>query len=227
MKIYLIRHAATAGNLEKRYIGRTDEPLCGEGIASLADKIYPEAQRLYVSPMKRCVQTAQIIYPGQQIYVAEAFRECDFGQFENKNYRELKGLDSYQAWIDSGGKMEFPGGESKDTFAERCVREFERVLLACQKENIDSAALVVHGGTIMSIMEQYACPKKAYYEYQIENGGGYELILEDVDPACRGIYTRSDPGRSGISVSSGPDDRTSHNMDGKNYKKISVRKRDA
>jgi len=25
MKIYLIRHSLTAGNLERRYIGRTDE----------------------------------------------------------------------------------------------------------------------------------------------------------------------------------------------------------
>ena len=30
MKIVLIRHGATKGNLEKRYIGRTDEDLCGE-----------------------------------------------------------------------------------------------------------------------------------------------------------------------------------------------------
>ena len=35
MKIVLIRHGATKGNLEKRYIGRTDEDLCGEGIKKL------------------------------------------------------------------------------------------------------------------------------------------------------------------------------------------------
>ena len=28
MEIVLIRHGATAGNIEKRYIGTTDEPLC-------------------------------------------------------------------------------------------------------------------------------------------------------------------------------------------------------
>ena len=30
-EIILIRHGATAGNLERRYIGRTDEPLCEQG----------------------------------------------------------------------------------------------------------------------------------------------------------------------------------------------------
>ena len=37
MKIVLIRHGATKGNLEKRYIGRTDEDLCGEGIKKLKE----------------------------------------------------------------------------------------------------------------------------------------------------------------------------------------------
>ena len=37
MIIYFIRHGATAGNLEKRYIGRTDEELCTEGIERLKD----------------------------------------------------------------------------------------------------------------------------------------------------------------------------------------------
>ena len=31
-QLILIRHGATAGNLEKRYIGRTDEALCPLGI---------------------------------------------------------------------------------------------------------------------------------------------------------------------------------------------------
>ena len=31
--ILFIRHGATEGNLHRRYIGRTDEPLCAAGIA--------------------------------------------------------------------------------------------------------------------------------------------------------------------------------------------------
>ena len=31
-RLILIRHGATAGNLQRRYIGRTDEPLCEAGI---------------------------------------------------------------------------------------------------------------------------------------------------------------------------------------------------
>ena len=31
LRVTLIRHFATQGNLEKKYIGITDEPLCEEG----------------------------------------------------------------------------------------------------------------------------------------------------------------------------------------------------
>ena len=67
-RIIFIRHGMTPGNLEKRYIGgRTDEELCEQGIADIrsriAHRIYPTADELYVSPMLRCRQTAQLIYP--------------------------------------------------------------------------------------------------------------------------------------------------------------------
>mgnify|MGYP000220020035 FL=1 len=49
IQLYLIRHSMTAGNLKKRYIGRTDESLCPEGIVLLESyiqkNIYPEVQR--------------------------------------------------------------------------------------------------------------------------------------------------------------------------------------
>ena len=37
MTIYLIRHGKTLGNLERRYMGVTDQPLCPQGRAALAD----------------------------------------------------------------------------------------------------------------------------------------------------------------------------------------------
>ncbi|MDR4022422.1 MAG: phosphoglycerate mutase family protein, partial [Eubacteriales bacterium] len=37
MKIILIRHGKTAGNIKGRYIGKTDEPLCEEGINEIRE----------------------------------------------------------------------------------------------------------------------------------------------------------------------------------------------
>ena len=188
-ELILIRHGKTAGNLLGRYIGsRTDEPLCDEGREGLAGKQMPEVERLYVSPMKRCVETAEILWPGfdrKKMQKVMDLRECDFGDFENKNYKELSGNGDYQAWIDSNGTLPFPNGESMDAFKSRCLEAFARIVeevsgaeqewIASGKTGIFRAGIVVHGGTIMAILEQYGYPKAAYFDYQVKNGCGYRL----------------------------------------------------
>lgn len=188
-ELILIRHGKTAGNLLGRYIGsRTDEPLCDEGREELAGKQLPEVERLYVSPMKRCVETAEILWPEfdrKKMQKVTDLRECDFGDFENKNYKELSGNGDYQAWIDSNGTLPFPNGESMDAFKSRCLEAFARIVedvsgaeqewIASGKTGIFRAGIVVHGGTIMAILEQYGYPKAAYFDYQVKNGCGYRL----------------------------------------------------
>ena len=98
MSWILIRHGLTEGNLQKRYVGcRTDEPLCPEGIRQLKQHPYPAVQRVYTSPMRRCLETAAVLYPGLSPQIIPDFRECDFGAFEYRNYAELNGLEDYQA----------------------------------------------------------------------------------------------------------------------------------
>ncbi len=181
MKIILIRHGMTAGNKEKRYIGLTDEPLCGEGLEQIRDYVkagrYPEADMVYVSPLRRCIETAELIYPGKEYILCDGLKECDFGEFENKNYLELAGNENYQKWIDSNGKMKFPSGEEPEGFKKRCQEAFGRIIKACENKEI---TLIVHGGTIMAILEKYGMPEKAFYDWQLKNGEGYlcELVAD-------------------------------------------------
>ena len=171
MKILLIRHGKTAGNLEKRYIGRTDEPLCPEGIAALQHCAYPRCSVLVSSPMQRCLQTSAILFPKQKIHIQDAFRECDFGDFEGKNYAALNGDPLYQAWIDSGGTMPFPNGESPDDFRLRCCNGFRQTV--SDYADADSIALVVHGGTIMAILSQFSLPHRDYFDWMTDNAHGW------------------------------------------------------
>ena len=65
-ELYLIRHGKTYGNTLGRYIGTTDEELCEEGREALkrlkAGRDFAAARPdvVYASPLKRCVQTAEI-----------------------------------------------------------------------------------------------------------------------------------------------------------------------
>ena len=90
IKIAMIRHGKTYGNTLGRYIGVTDEPLCEEGKKELEQRTMDTVELLFVSPLKRCLETADILYPyAKQVKIPE-FAECNFGEFENKNYQELK-----------------------------------------------------------------------------------------------------------------------------------------
>ena len=171
MKILLIRHGQTAGNLEKRYIGRTDEPLCDAGIAALKQRCFPCCEVLVSSPMTRCLQSAGILFPAQKIRICDDFRECDFGDFEGRSFRELNGDPQYQRWIDSCGTMPFPNGESPADFRTRCCSGFRQIVSGYA--DAESIALVVHGGTIMSILSQFALPHRDYYDWMTDNAHGW------------------------------------------------------
>lgn len=173
MSVILIRHGRTRGNLEGRYVGsRTDEPLCAEGIAELKGRAWPPADAVFVSPMRRCTESAKILYPALDPVTVDDFRECDFGAFEGKNYAELNGRSDYQAWIDSHGELPFPGGESREQMCARCERAFRELALLDGSRDI---AIVAHGGTLMALMSEFALPRREYFDYQVRNGEGFVL----------------------------------------------------
>lgn len=172
MEIILIRHGRTRGNTESRYIGRTDEPLSAEGITDIRGRKYPLAEVVISSPMIRCIQTAELIYGGYDA-VFDGLRECDFGLFENKNYLDLKDDEYYQSWIDSGGTLPFPMGESMETSSKRQIKAFEKALRAYP--NSKSIAFVVHGGTIMAVGQKYKGGN--FYDYLLKNGEYMVLSL--------------------------------------------------
>lgn len=166
MKILLIRHGKTQGNMEKRYIGRTDEPLCQSGIDELRlVGNRPYADMVISSPMKRCLQTAEILFGRTDIVVPE-LAECDFGNFENKTYEQLKNDTDYLNWLDCGGKIPFPNGEDPFAFRRRCCDAFNLAVLANRNKN--TLAFVVHGGVIMALLEKFADIE--FYSIQPKNG---------------------------------------------------------
>ena len=182
IKILLLRHGMTDGNKEKRYIGRTDEALCEAAKIDLSDRKkmgqYPEITRLFVSPMLRCLETAQILYPDMEMTKIEQFREMDFGIFEGKNYQELSEEPEYQKWVSGGCNGSIPGGESKSSFTSRCLEGVDVMLQDLFTNNKPELALenqevgmIVHGGTIMSILSAYAGGE--YFDYQVATGEGY------------------------------------------------------
>ena len=165
-----------------KYIGSTDEPLSEKTVEGFLKNPaeYSEVERVICSPMLRCIQTAELMFPGTERKTEPRLRECDFGQFEGKTYEELKSVPKYIAWLKSNGTITFPGGEEQSVFRRRSVEgAIEQIEWLIEKK-VQRAAFVVHGGTIMNIMEQYALPKKEFYEWHVGNGCGYLVELDPV-----------------------------------------------
>ena len=202
----------TKANEEHRYLGKTDEPLSEKGIRFIEEKkkTYPwkENDLIYASPMKRCIQTAELLFDTEPILIPE-WEEMDFGQFEGKNYEELKDNPAYQQWIDSNGTLPFPDGESREQFIARCMKGFhqmtediirylnrnDEMLLHTDQPSLNSVdkklarkseaektisvVAVVHGGTIMALLSSLTGAE--YFDFQLKNGEGYETIFSIIE----------------------------------------------
>lgn len=192
MNICLIRHSITIGNLQHRYIGKnTDISLCPEGIALAkkqalkVNKFNPDM--LFVSPMIRCTETASILFPDNPQIIINGLEECNFGDFEGKNFLELTNIKAYQDWIDSNGTLPFPNGESQYNFKKRCCKAIESIF---EKYRFESAAIVAHGGTLMSILSEYEESNKSYFSWNIKNCEPIYCKVNCVSPLKLKIYDK-------------------------------------
>ena len=179
MNLTLIRHGLTEGNLRRLYYGSTDIPLTETGIAALRELKaaggYPAAERYYTSGMRRAEQTFSLLYGDVPHEVWPDLREISFGIFEGKSYDELNGRADYAAWLagDWFGNVP-PGGESFAQAQARILAGLAR--MQAQREDI---LAVVHGGTVLTIMQAlFPEEEKNGYEWQPRPGGGYRLDLE-------------------------------------------------
>lgn len=197
--VLFLRHGATSGNLEHRYVGRTDEDLTEESTdrirkaaPSFRDRNLTGRIAVITSPLLRCTRTADLLVGSDKDVVREDdgngtvifrravpdFRETDFGAFEYRNYEELSGNPDYQRFIDSNGQTPFPGGESREEVRKRTLPAFREVVSDLSAvPDLTLALFVLHGGTIMTILSAYAEYPKDFYSYQCGNLQGFSGTL--------------------------------------------------
>lgn len=179
--LYLIRHGITQGNLDGKYIGQTDLPLCKEGadtIRSLADmEVYPTVQKVYSSPLKRCLETADIIYSDRQLMIVDELAEMDFGEFEEKKQSDIAELPEYIQWIKGGIDACPPGGEKFGDFSLRCISGLDVVFSDMMAKDVTRAAVITHGGVITNLLSGYGLPKGRPADFMCGPGEGFEIIL--------------------------------------------------
>lgn len=155
MKIYLIRHGQTTGDVEDRYGGDYNDDLTNKGklqAQELANKLNNSGiQILFCSPMKRTQQTAKIL---------KSNLHCEITTIENLKERNkngiLTGMTKNEATTKYSELVEqlknyrntIQGAESQDDFVERIKKAFAE---ATSSDNYSTIGIVTHGGPIWAI----------------------------------------------------------------------------
>lgn len=189
MKIYLIRHGQTIGDIEDRYGGAYDDELTDKGKAQaqeLANKLSGSGiQILFCSPLKRAQQTAEILHTklGCEIKTIHDLRE------RNKN-GILTGMTKGEAKIKypelveklKDYRSQIEGAESQDDFAERIKKAFTEIINSASYSTI---GIVTHGMPFWvilgDILNDNGIVKVADCAYAVLNKDGQRLNVQKLD----------------------------------------------
>lgn len=176
--VTLLRHGMTDENERSAYISWTDSPLNEKGqkmAEALADLVRPP-DLLFSSSSVRCLETARILFPGQTVISIDDLKEMHFGDWEGKTYEELRGLQSYRAWLDDPFIKGPDGGERFQEFKGRVERGWRAVKAQTMASGAKYAAVVTHGGVIRTLLSELAPEKKTFFDWKVPLAGGYEIV---------------------------------------------------
>lgn len=180
-RISLIRHGRTEANDKGIYIGRTDYGLSNKGIHELYNKIdeyvYPNVARVYSSPMQRCIETSEILFPDAQIQIVENLIEMDFGEFEGKSADELVNREDFKTWLKGGMDCRPPQGESVSEVQLRIFKALNEIIHDMMNDDLLHCAVVTHSGIISNMIAGFGVPKINPKELCPAPGEGYDILI--------------------------------------------------
>jgi len=181
-RLSLIRHGLTEANETGMYIGnKTDLPLSKagrEGLLNIMDEYrYPRVERVYTSPLLRCTQTCEILFPDRQVVVMDDLKELDLGDFDGKTVDELIDRDDYKKWLQGGADNPAPNGETIQDLVVRSYQALTRIIVNMMDEEFSHCAIVTHSGIITNMLTCFGLPKIDPHQVCIDAGEGAEIMV--------------------------------------------------
>ena len=184
MKLFItfIRHGTTQPNTEGRWAGSVDVPITEDAkrdLAELASKYsYPEVEKIYRSPLFRCQQTLEKIYPGREACVLPDAREFNFGDYEGKYAKETFKEPGSEAITEKKLDFRFNGGESFGECLKRGIRAIDEIVEDVQGTGISKIAVFTHAMWTSVLLKYCLEPPKTAAELLCGNGMGISVWLD-------------------------------------------------
>ncbi|WP_163102380.1 histidine phosphatase family protein [Peribacillus alkalitolerans] len=189
--ITFLRHGLTESNAKNAYLGWTDEVLSEQGRRELCGYSHINPTFIFTSDLKRCKETASILFPSQSISTVQGLREMHFGDWEGLTHDELQADKHYQKWLDNYDKMSTPNGESFQQFQQRVETGWEQIRNRIISEKIKETVVIAHGGSLRYILSLLDKEKKSFWDFPLSHGTGYtiQLTLQDLGEGKRCILS--------------------------------------
>ncbi|WP_079525674.1 histidine phosphatase family protein [Solibacillus isronensis] len=175
--VHLIRHEKTKANVERKYIGWTDEPI----LKKVEAEINLKPSIVYGSDLRRCRETAQCYFPNAEFIASRELRELHFGDFEMCTYEQLQHSETYRAWIADPLGNPIPNGETFTRFKQRVLDGFHRI--ANEKKEY---TFIVHGGVIRLLLAIYGKKEQTFQQTVANHRTIYTLGWDSVDELIGG-----------------------------------------
>jgi len=157
LNIYLLRHAQSEGNKERRFFGVTHTPLSDKGKASLTKiNAFLENKtfdKIYCSPLERCVDTAKLSFGNAaDITIDPELIEINFGDWEGKHLKEVmqSDPDAWERYQNDWMNFSFPNGDTIKDYQAKVQAVVARIISETDAEA--TIALVSHNGFIKAAM---------------------------------------------------------------------------
>jgi probable phosphoglycerate mutase len=157
MKLFLIRHGQTDWNTRGKIQGSCDIELNDTGIKQaeeLSSKVLEGSykfSKIYSSPQKRAVKTAEILSRAVEMdYIPiEGLEEISLGEWEGLSWAEVKEKypAEYEEWYINRRYTKPPKGESYQDMLERVLTAIHNII----SENYDDVVIVTHSAVIMCL----------------------------------------------------------------------------
>lgn len=186
VELYIARHGETDFNSEGRYLGRTDVPLNSTGIEQakeLAKKVkHLNIGVLYSSPLKRAIETANIIASQQkqscEVVIENNFIERSVGAYEGLTKEEAKNRypDLYERNITRIFGEAPPCGETIDDVVKRVFSALDTI----KEQNKFSTILVTTHGFVAKVINKYFHPEiteQEFFDFNLANAEIKKYIL--------------------------------------------------
>ena len=166
--IYVTRHGQTNWNVQKKVMGRCDEPLNNNGISQAIETknnlLNKDIDLIICSPLLRAKQTANIINEGRNIPIVYDDRiiERDFGEFEGMQTNDF----DFNGYWNYYKNEQYQRAENIQLFFERIYNFLDYIVKNYSDKNV---LIVTHGGV--------SIPVACYFNQNIPTGSLVEVGL--------------------------------------------------